>query len=194
MYITDMHRGCGSQFTVCLCPWSARLIGSQTLTRVLRHRIDIGIERQRFREHEWSVGIMGTQDDRWDILSAGCFQSVFDTRDDGVVHPLDIILYRRHRLTQGDQHAHIRIFLEESSNALTGIVGDQRGDRSVTLLCLQSVVVGKRLRQDNVIEHLDNLDATTGSLSGEEGEHLHVLLHGSLIHLSGEGIVLQLNE
>ena len=62
------------------------------------------------------------------------------------------------------------------------------------VLRLQTVVVGERLTQNDVIEHLDNPDATTVSLMGQEGEYLLVLFEGLFVHLHGKGIVFQFHQ
>ena len=64
----------------------------------------------------------------------------------------------------------------------------------MAVLCLQTVVVGEGLAQDDVVEHLDDPDAAAVGLMGEEGEHVHVLLEGLVVYLQGEGIVLQFHQ
>ena len=63
----------------------------------------------------------------------------------------------------------------------------------MAVLCLQTVVVGEGLAEDDVIEHLDDPDTTTVGLVGEERKDLLVLLKRFFVHLQGEGIVLEFN-
>ena len=177
-----------------LGPRTARLIGGQRLSIILMHRIEVLVERQRCLHHHLAVGIVGTEQDWRFVGSSQSLQSVLDTRDDGLGHPFHIILVGIHRLTETDEQAYIRIFLDEGSYRLAGIIADERSDRTVTVLCLQTIMISKRLGEDDVVEHLNDEDATSVSLPGQEREHLFVLPEGSLIHFEGERIILQFNE
>ena len=177
-----------------LGPRTTRLIGGQRLSIILMHRIEVLVERQRCLHHHLAVGIVGTEQDWRFIGSSQSLQTVLDTRNDGLGHPFHIILVGIHRLTETDEQAYIRIFLDEGSYRLAGIIADERSDRTVTVLCLQAIMIGKRLGEDDVVEHLNNKDATAISLPGQEREHLFVLPEGSLIHFEGERIILQFDE
>ena len=61
-------------------------------------------------------------------------------------------------------------------------------------MCLDAVVVGKGFRHQDVVEHLDDPDAALGCFGGQEGEHFLVLLHGGVIHLRCEGIVVEFHQ
>ena len=126
--------------------------------------------------------------------AAGGCQSVLDTWDDGFLHPCHIVLDGRHGLAQTDQEPYVGIVLDEGSNRLAGIVADKRCDGTVAVLRLQSVMIGKGLAEDDVIEHLDDPDATAVSLMGEKREHVNVLLECRVIDFQGKGIVLQLHQ
>ena len=52
----------------------------------------------------------------------------------------------------------------------------------MTILCLQSVMVCEGLAEDDVIEHLNNPDASLVSLMSQEREYFLVLLEGLLVH------------
>ena len=191
MYIADMGRTQGCQIGMNLGPRTARLIGGQRLSIILMHRIEVLVEGQRCLHHHLAVGIV--QDWRF-VGSAQSLQTVLDTRNDGLGHPFHIILVGIHRLTETDEQAYIRIFLDEGSYRLAGIIADERSDRTVTVLCLQAIMIGKRLGEDDVVEHLNDEDATSVSLPGQEREHLFVLLESGLIHFEGERIILQFDE
>ena len=55
-------------------------------------------------------------------------------------------------------------------------------------------MVGKGFRQDDIIEHLDDADAATVSLINEEREHILILLHGGIIYLWCERIIVQFHQ
>ena len=194
MHVADMGRTQGCQIGMNLGPRTARLIGGQRLSIILMHRIEVLVERQRCLHHHLAVGIVGTEQDWRFIGSSQSLQAVLDTRNDGLGHPLHIILVGIHRLTETDEQTYIRIFLDEGSYRLAGIIADERSDRTVTVLCLQTIMISKRLGEDDIVEHLNNEDATSVSLPGQEREHLFVLPEGSLIHFEGERIILQFDE
>ena len=52
----------------------------------------------------------------------------------------------------------------------------------MTILRLQSVMFSERFAEDDVIEHLNNPDASLVSLMGQEREYFLVLLEGLLVH------------
>ena len=189
-----MGRTQGCQIGMNLGPRTARLIGGQRLSIILMHRIEVLVERKRCLHHHLAVGIVGTEQDWRFIGSSQSLQTVLDTRNNGLGHPLHIILVGIHRLTETDKQAYIRIFLDEGSYRLAGIITDERSDRTVTVLCLQAIMIGKRLREDDVVEHLNDEDATSVSLPGQKREHLFVLLESGLIHLESERIILQFDE
>ena len=64
----------------------------------------------------------------------------------------------------------------------------------MTVLRLQSVVVGKGFTQYDVIEHLDHPDATLVSFMSQERKNLLVLFECLLVHLKCKRIVLQLHQ
>ena len=64
----------------------------------------------------------------------------------------------------------------------------------MAVLRLQPVVVGEGLAKYNIVEHLDDPDAPAPGLAGDEVVHLLVLTVGLLVHLEGEGIVLEPDE
>ena len=64
----------------------------------------------------------------------------------------------------------------------------------MTILCLQSVMVCEGLAQDDVIEHLNDPDASLVSLMSQEREYFLVLLEGLLVHFQGKRIILQLHQ
>ena len=194
MHVADMGRTQGCQIGMNLGPRTARLIGGQRLTIILMHRIEVLVERQRCLHHHLAVGIVGTEQDWRFIGSSQSLQAVLDTRNDGLGHPFHIILVGIHRLTETDEQAYIRIFLYEGCYRLAGIIADERSDRTVTVLCLQAIMIGKRLGEDDVVEHLNDEDATSVSLPSQEREHLFVLLESGLIHLESERIILQFDE
>ena len=194
MHVADMGRTQGCQIGMNLGPRTARLIGGQRLSIILMHRIEVLVERERCLHHHLAVGIVGTEQDWRFIGSSQSLQAVLDTRNDGLGHPLHIILVGIHRLTETDEQAYIRIFLDEGCYRLAGIIADERSDRTVTILCLQAIMISKRLGEDDVVEHLNNEDATAVSLPGQEREHLFVLLESGLIHLESERIILQFDE
>ena len=194
MYIIDMNGSSSSQLTVCLTPRSSRLVGGKALTRIFRHGIDIGIQRQRLLEHQWSVGVVRTQHDRRNIRTTAGLQTILDARDNRLLHPCHVILDGGHCFTETDEQTDIGIILNEGGDALAGVVADERCDRTMTVLCLQTVMVSKRLAQDDIIEHLDNPDATTVCLMGKEREYFLILLECLFVHLQGKGIVLQLHQ
>ena len=194
MHVVDVD-GCGSgQLPMRLAPRSARLVSSETLARVLVHRIDVGIERQRCRQHGRSVGVVVAQDNGRRVGTARSLQTVLDTGDDGLCHPFDVRLDARHGLTQTNEEAHPRVFLHEGGNRLARVVADERRNRTVAVLRLQSVVVGKGLREDDVVEHLDDADAAPVGLIHQKSEHLLILLHRSIVNFGCERIVLQLHQ
>ena len=155
MHIINVNWGCIGQLAMRLAPRATGLVGRQTLTRVLRHRIDIRIQWQALLQHKQSVGIMRTKNDRRQLprlllyhsnrLIAAGSKPVLDTRNYRFLHPLDIVINSRHRLTKADEQSHVGILLDEGGNALARIVGNEWRDRSVSVLCLQPVVVGKGL-------------------------------------------------
>ena len=194
MHIVNMHRCSGSQLLVGFSPRTTGLVGGQRFTRVFRHGIDVGIERQRFLQHQRAVGVVRTQDDGRLVGSARGLQSVLDSWNNGFLHPFHIIINSSHGLTETDQEAHLRVFLHERSYRLAGVVADERRDRTVTVLRLQSVVVGKGFREDDIIEHLNNTDATAVSLLNEEREHILILLHRGIVHLGSKRIVVELHQ
>ena len=55
-------------------------------------------------------------------------------------------------------------------------------------------MVGKGLAHDDIIEHLDDTDATAVGLGGEKREHLLVPGHRRIVHLGRKGIVVELHE
>ena len=55
-------------------------------------------------------------------------------------------------------------------------------------------MVGKGLRQDDIIEHLDDANTATVSLIHQEAEHILILLHGGIVNLRGERIVIQFHQ
>ena len=194
MHIVDMHGSSLSQLPVGFAPRAARLVGGKRFTRVFRHGINIRIERQRFFQHQRSVGVVRTQDDGRFVGTTRSLQSVFDAGNDGFLHPRHVVLNRCHGLAETNQEAHFRVFLYEGSDGLTGIVADQRRDGTVAVLRLQSIMVGKGFRQDDIIEHLDDADAATVSLINEEREHILILLHGGIVNLWCERIVVQFHQ
>ena len=84
--------------------------------------------------------------------------------------------------------------MHKGGNGLTGIVANQRRDGTIAVLRLQSIMVGKGFRQDDIIEHLDDADAATVSLINEEREHILILLHGGIVNLWCERIVIQFHQ
>ena len=126
--------------------------------------------------------------------AAGGCQSVLDAWDDGFLHPCHIVLDGCHGLAQTDQEPYVGIVLDEGGNRLAGIVADKRRNGTVAILRLQTIMIGKGLAEDDVIEHLDDPDAAAVSLMGEKREHVNVLLESRVIDLQGEGIVLQLHQ
>ncbi len=137
---------------------------------------------------------MRTQDDGRFVGSARSLQSVFDAGNDGFLHPHHVVLNRCHGLAETNQKAHFRVFLYKGSDGLTGIVANQRRDRTVAVLRLQSIMVGKGFRQDDIIEHLDDANTATVSLIHQEAKHLLILLHGGIVNLRGERIVIQFHQ
>ena len=189
-----MYGSGSSQLSVCLTPGTARLVGGQRLAGIFRHGVDVGVEGQRLFENQWSVGIVRTKHHGRNIRSAAGFQSILDAGDDGFLHPYHVILNGSHGFTQAYQKTDVGIVLNEGSYRLSGIVRNQWRDGTVAVLCLQTVMVGKGLAQDDVIEHLDDPDAAAVGLVGKEREDFLVLLERLLVHLQGEGIVLQLHQ
>ncbi len=125
---------------------------------------------------------MRTQYHGRDIFTAACCEPILDAGYDSLLHPGYIVFNCCHRLAQTYQQSYIGILLDEGGNALTGIVGDKWGDGTMPILSLQTVMIGKGLAQDDVIEHLYHPDSTTVSLMGQEREDLFVFLEGLFIH------------
>ena len=111
---------------------------------------------------------MRAQHHRGNIRSTTGLQSVSDAWYNGLLHPCDIIVDSCHRLTQANQQSHIGIVFDESGDGLACIIGNQRCDGTMTVLCLQSIMVGKRFAQNDIIEHLNHPDATLVGFMGEE--------------------------
>ena len=61
----------------------------------------------------------------------------------------------------------------------------------MTILCLQSIMVGKRLTQDDVIKHLDDPNATSVCFVSQEREDFLVLFERFLVHFQRKRIVFQ---
>jgi len=128
------------------------------------------------------------------IGTAQCFESVFHTRNNGFGKPLHIIFIRIHGFAQTHQQAHVGVLFDECRNRLTGVVADERRDGTVTILRFQSVMIGKRFRQENIVEHLNHKDTALVGLLGQEREYLFVLFKGSLIDLQCKRILLELHQ
>ena len=194
MYITNMCAPQGGELAVHLAPRAPRLVGRQTLAIVFVHRIEVVVERQCRFHHRLTVGVVGTQQDRRLIGPSEGSQPVLDTGNDGLRHPLHIILIGIHGLTETDKEADMRITLDEGGDALARIVTQQRCDRPVTVLRLDAVMVGERLGDDDVVEHLYDLDAAASRLPREEVVHLLVLTERGTVNLHSERIILQAHE
>ena len=194
MHIADMHRRCCGELAMSLRPRALRLVSGERFARIFAHRVDVPVVGQCLAQHPRSVGVVGTQDDWRFVGSAGCLQSVLYSWNDGFVHPFYVVFYTRHRLAQAYEEAHIGIILDECRDALACVVGNERRDWPVAVLCLYAVMVGKGFRYDDIIEHLYHSDAAFLCFCGQKGEHLLVLLHRGIVHLGGEWIVLQLDK
>ena len=195
MDVVDMHRSSLSQLLMRLTPRSARLVCRQTFTCVFRHGIDVGIEGQALLQHPWSVSIVRTQHNGRQgfspVLEGMGLQSVLNTWNNGFLHPCYVIINSSHCLAQAYQQTHIGIFLDKGGYRLARIVTNQGGNRAMAVLCLQAVMVGKGLTQYDIIKHLNDPDATTISLMGQEREHFLVLLKCLLVNFQRKRIVLQ---
>ena len=55
-------------------------------------------------------------------------------------------------------------------------------------------MVSEGFAEDDIIEHLDDTDATAVCLVNEEPEHLLVLLHRLVIHLWRKGVVFEFHQ
>ena len=55
-------------------------------------------------------------------------------------------------------------------------------------------MVGKGFREDDIIEHLDDANTATVSLINKKREHILILLHGGIVNLRGERIVVQFHQ
>ena len=137
---------------------------------------------------------MVAEDDGGRVGAARGGQPILDAGDDGLGHPLDVGVDARHGLAQAYQESHVGIFLHEGGDAFSGVVGYQWSDGTVAVLGLDAVMVGEGLRYDDVVEHLYHADAPALGLGGEKREHLLVLEHRRIIHLRGEGIVVELHQ
>ena len=145
MHVVDVHRGGGSQLLMRLSPRSAGGISGQRLTCIFRHRVDVRVKGQALLQYQWAVGIVRAQHHGGNIRSTAGLQSILDTRDDGFLHPFHVVVDGGHGFTQTHQQSHVGIFLDKGCYRFARIVADQGRDWTVTVLCLQSVVVGKGL-------------------------------------------------
>ena len=194
MHVVDVD-GCScGQLPMCLAPRTARLISGEALARVLVHRVDVGIEGKRCRQHSGTVGVMVSEDDRRCVRPSRCLQTVLDARNDGFGHPFDVRFESRHGFTETNQKAHPRVFFHEGSNRLARVVTDERRDGTVAVLRLQSVVVGERLRKNDVVEHLNDADAPSVGFIDKKSEHLLVPLHRCVVYFRRERIIFQLHQ
>ncbi len=145
MDVVDVYGSGCCQLAVGLSPRSSGLVCGEALARVLVHRVDVRVEWQRSFQHCGAIGVVVAQDDGRRVRSSRRLQTVFDAGDDGLGHPFDVCFESRHRLTEAHQEAHTWVFLHEGGNRLACVVGDERRDGAVAVLCLQSVMVGEGL-------------------------------------------------
>ena len=96
MYIINMYRSSCSQLTMGLAPRSTRLIGCQRFACIFRHGVDVRIKGQRLFENQRSIGIVRTEHYRRNVCSTASLQSVLNARDNGFLHPDDVIVNGSH--------------------------------------------------------------------------------------------------
>ena len=189
-----MCRAERGQFLVYFRPRPTRLIGRQRLAIVLMHGVQIPVDRQCRLHNSLAVSVVSTEEDRRFIGPAEGFQTVLDSRDDCLGEPFDVIIVCIHGLTETHQQSHIGIFLDESGYRLPRIVAYQRRDRAVAVLRLYPIVVGEGLADDNIVEHLDDINSPSRCLLGEKGEHFLVFREGGAIDFDSERIVFQSHQ
>ena len=137
---------------------------------------------------------MRTQQDGRLVRTSQCVQSVLHSRNNGSGEPFHIILVGIHRFSQEYQQAYIGILFYKRCHRLAGIITDQRSNGTVTILCLQPVMFGKRLAQQYIIKHLDDKDTAFVRFGSQEREHFLIFLKGFLIHLHGKRILFQFHQ
>ena len=177
-----------------LAPRTTRSIGRQRLAVVLVHRVEVLVNRQRGIHHHAAIRIVRTQQHGRFVRASQRIQTILHARQHDLRKPLHIILIGRHRLAQTAQQTHVGILLHEGGNALARIVGHKRCDGTVAVLRAHPVMLGKGFRKQDVVEHLNHEDTALRGLVREEREHLLVLAEGLLVHLHGEGVILELHE
>ena len=194
MHIADMNTTQRTKIGVNLSPWTTRLVSSERLTVILMHSIEVLIEWQGGIHHHLTVSVMRTHQHRRLVGASQRFQSILNTGNDSLRKPFHIILIRIHCLAQAYKKSYIRIFFNEGSNRLTGVVTHQRSNGTVTVLGLQPIMIRKRLTEKNIIEHLNNKNTAFLRFSSEEQKHVLIHLERFIIHFHCKRIVFQTDQ
>ena len=78
---------------------------------------------------------------------------------------------------------------DESGNTLACIIGNQRSNRTVTILCFQSVMFSKRFGKNDIIKHLYDKDTAFVRFFREEREHFFAHFEGFFIYFQCKRII-----
>lgn len=96
------------------------------------------------------------------------------------------------RLAEADHEADVRVLLHELRDRLPRVIRSERRRRGE--LRGHAMLLGKRLREEDVVEHLHQPDAAPVALGRQPAKHLDVLREHVRRHFDGLGVILQLHQ